>query len=180
MRLADLAWREISAETIANCWMKSGILPSSSSATTAAILADLEKENEAEAALLQTLDGLNERGVLQRANRLDLESLVDMPEEQVMEDATDEEIFEAVQQLHSDRENLEQNTGDDGDESALDLKPTRKEALQAVSMLRRYLQDEEGSFARKLEVGLASFGRETRLAESKSLIATSITDYFSV
>ncbi|KAJ7936685.1 hypothetical protein B0H13DRAFT_2303384 [Mycena leptocephala] len=84
---------------------KSGILPSSSSATTAAIIAELEAENEAEKGLSQALDDLHSGGV--------------------MEDATDEEIFEAVQKMHSDRENMEINTGDDGDDSAQDPKPTR-------------------------------------------------------
>ncbi|KAJ7863549.1 hypothetical protein B0H13DRAFT_1899604 [Mycena leptocephala] len=81
--------------------------------------------------------------------------------EQVMEDSTDEEISEAVQKMRDDRENMETNAGDDGADSAQDRKPTRKDALQALSILRRYLQDEHGTYARKLELRLAKFGRET-------------------
>ncbi|KAJ7863887.1 hypothetical protein B0H13DRAFT_1637960, partial [Mycena leptocephala] len=123
---------------------------------------------------------LESRGVLQNANRLDLQGLVELPEEQVMEDSTDEEIFDAVQKMRDDRENMETNAGDDGDDSAQDPKPTRKDALQAVSILRRYLQDEHGTFSRKLELGLATFGRETQLECSKHMIPTTITDYFGV
>ncbi|KAJ7923890.1 hypothetical protein B0H13DRAFT_1602206 [Mycena leptocephala] len=96
-----------------------------------------------------------------------------MPEEQVLEDATDEEILEAVQKMHTDRENQEINGGD-----ARSSKLTRKEALQAAA-LRKYLADVDGSFARKLELGLATFGGETQLERSKALVSTSITDYFS-
>ncbi|KAJ7910976.1 hypothetical protein B0H13DRAFT_1876158 [Mycena leptocephala] len=102
-----------------------------------------------------------------------------MPEEQVLEDATDEDIFEAVQKMRADQENKEINGGDDNhDDSSEDPKPTRKEALQAVSTLQKYLADVDGAFARKLEMGLATFGRETQLERSKTLVSTSITDYF--
>ncbi|KAJ7854498.1 hypothetical protein B0H13DRAFT_2358461 [Mycena leptocephala] len=100
--------------------------------------------------------------------------------EQVMEDSTDEEIFEAVQKMRDDRENMETNAGDDGADSAQDPKPTRKDTLQALLILRRYLQDEHGTYARKLELGLATFGRETQLECSKHMIPTTITDYFGV
>jgi hypothetical protein len=89
--------------------------------------------------------------------------------EQVMEDSTDEEIFEAVQKMRDDRENMETNAGDDGDDSAQDPKPTRKDVLQALSILRRYLQDEHGTYACKLELGLATFGWETQLECSKHM-----------
>jgi hypothetical protein len=45
--------------------------------------------------------------------------------------------------------------------------------------LRKYLADVDGVFARKLEMGLATFGRETQLECSKSLVSTSIPDYFT-
>ncbi|KAJ7840967.1 hypothetical protein B0H14DRAFT_3457797 [Mycena olivaceomarginata] len=59
------------------------------------------KLTEAEAALAQVLDELQEVGVLQKKNLVDIEDLIQMPEEAVIEDATDEEIFEAVQKLRS-------------------------------------------------------------------------------
>ncbi|KAJ7661795.1 hypothetical protein B0H17DRAFT_953421, partial [Mycena rosella] len=176
MRLANLAWEDVFAETIANRWKKAGILPSDNSLTTANILANLA--DEAETALSETLQDLQSRGVLQKGNSLSVEALVDVPEEQVMEDATDEEIFEAVQNMRMCRQDMEINGGDDNqDEHSPEPKPTRKEALHVMGTLRRYLEDEEGSFERKMEVSLVSFGRETRLTHTKSLVSTSITDY---
>ncbi|KAJ7867379.1 hypothetical protein B0H14DRAFT_2346997, partial [Mycena olivaceomarginata] len=82
-------------------------------------------------------------------------------EEQVLEDASDEEIFEAVQQTRINTENTEINGGDDGtDGQAGKPKPTRKEALHAVATLQKYLADVDSSFARKLELDLATFGRK--------------------
>ncbi|KAJ7896653.1 hypothetical protein B0H14DRAFT_2333258 [Mycena olivaceomarginata] len=103
-----------------------------------------------------------------------------MPEEQVQEDATDEEIHEVVQKMRTDRENQEINSGDNGlDDPTPEPKPSQKEALQAVSTLRKYLANVDGVFARKREMGLATFGCETQLERSKSLVSTSITDYFT-
>ncbi|KAJ7677196.1 hypothetical protein B0H17DRAFT_945305 [Mycena rosella] len=100
-----------------------------------------------------------------------------MPEEQVVEDATDEEIFEAVQKMCHPKENMKINGGDDDEGAApQEPKPTRKEALQAISTLRKCLEDIDSLFAQKLELGLATFGRETRLEASKELVSTSITD----
>ncbi|KAJ7683867.1 hypothetical protein B0H17DRAFT_1137491 [Mycena rosella] len=102
-----------------------------------------------------------------------------MPEEQVVQDAMDEEIFEAVQKMCHAKENMEINGGDDDKEAApQEPKPTRKGALQAISTLRKYLEYVDGSCAQKLELGLAIFGWETFLEASKELFFTSITDYF--
>jgi hypothetical protein len=166
MQLADLAWRDVSPQTIANCWVKSSILPGAQ--TAANVLTQLEDEGEE--GLSKVLDSLQSVGVLQKGNRMDISDLLDIPEEQLREDATDEEIFEVV--MHAEGIN-------GGDENpADDPKPTRKEALQAVSTLRKYLSDVDGAFVRKLELGLATFGRETELERSKNLVSTSITDYF--
>ncbi|KAJ7094985.1 hypothetical protein C8R44DRAFT_890116 [Mycena epipterygia] len=170
MRLADLAWNAVSSETIANCWCKSGILPSM--ATFAAFLDELSTEaDDGSAALLETLDELQSCGALQKRNRVDIQDLVDMPEERVVEDATDEEIVEAVQKMCRCTEDKEINGGDD-DHGDLPEAPkiTRKDALAAVLTLRGYLADVDGPLARQLEVGLAKFGRETRLEETNSLI----------
>ncbi|KAJ7477653.1 hypothetical protein FB451DRAFT_1131871 [Mycena latifolia] len=103
-----------------------------------------------------------------------------MPEEQVMEDADDEEIFEAVQKMYADREHREINGGDDDPQDfSGEPKPTRNEALHAISTLSKYLADIDGAFARKLEVGLAAFGREAQYEETQQLVLTSITDYFT-
>ncbi|KAJ7816236.1 hypothetical protein B0H14DRAFT_2602839 [Mycena olivaceomarginata] len=102
---------------------------------------------------------------------------LDVPSlEQFLEDATDEEIFEAVQQMHANRENQEENNGDD-DGSLAEPRPTRKEALQAVAMLSRFLEDVDGPFARMLEGSMTKFGRETRLEQSRGLVSASIAEY---
>ncbi|KAJ7637454.1 hypothetical protein B0H17DRAFT_1217079 [Mycena rosella] len=94
---------------------------------------------DAENVLSQTLDDLESHRVLQKRNWLDTQDRVDVPEEQVPEDTTDEDIAEAVQKMHKDRQDIEINGGDDHDGPALEPKPTRKEALQAISTLQRYL-----------------------------------------
>jgi hypothetical protein len=98
-----------------------------------------------------------------------------MSEEQMFEDATDEDIFSAVQKARTDQENMEINGGDDNqDNLADDPKPIHKEAPLAVSTLPKYLADVDGAFAQKLEMGLATFGCETQLERSKTLVSTSI------
>jgi hypothetical protein len=172
----------VSTQTVANCWIKAGILPTH--ATAAAVLAELEAENEAEddpeLSLSNVLDELQSLGVLQKGNRLDILDLVETPEEQVAEGASDEEIFDAVTKMRADQENKEINGGNDGhNDLSGDPKPSRKEAIQAASMLRRYLGDVDGSFARNLEHHLAKFGRETQAERTKELVSTSITDFFT-
>ncbi|KAJ7879874.1 hypothetical protein B0H13DRAFT_2345875 [Mycena leptocephala] len=47
-----------------------------------------------------------------------------------------------------------------------------------VSRIECVLEDEDGLFARKLELELATFGWETRLECSKHLLSTVVSDYF--
>ncbi|KAJ7687610.1 hypothetical protein B0H17DRAFT_1136162 [Mycena rosella] len=98
---------------------------------------DLMARSEFDAEM--TLDDLELHGVLQKRNPAHRQDLVDVPEEQVPEDATDEDIAEAVQKMHKDRQDIEINGGDNHGGPALEPKPTRKEALQAISTLQRYL-----------------------------------------
>ncbi|KAF7334753.1 DDE-domain-containing protein [Mycena sanguinolenta] len=83
MRLAMPAWEAVSATTIKNCWIHSGILPDSvwTSGTPPAIpiASLLNPVREAEKELNKCLDGLEERQVLQRANRLTIDDLVNPP-----------------------------------------------------------------------------------------------------
>lgn len=60
--------------------------------------------------MVETLDELQSRGALQRRNWLQIEDLVDMPEERVVED---EEIVEAVQKMHECQADKKINGGDD-------------------------------------------------------------------
>ncbi|KAK6991476.1 hypothetical protein R3P38DRAFT_3227658 [Favolaschia claudopus] len=80
--------------TIANCWVHAGILPSDKTKSRA--VDELELENdEGVRELSKVLNELQE-GVLQKGNRLDIEALVNFPEEQFVEGATEEELFEEV------------------------------------------------------------------------------------
>ena len=76
----------------------------------------------------------------------------------------------------------EKNAGDgvddDLDESPV-VKPSRREALAAVSTLSKYIADLDEPFARKLEVVLAGFGYQTRLDAFNSLQSTILTDFFA-
>ena len=92
----------------------------------------------------------------------------------MMDDTTDEEIFQAVMDAKEDNGGHGDIDGDAADIPG----PTRNEALQAALMLQRYVQDLDDPFARKLEGILSSFGRQTRLSEFKTLVPTEITDYF--
>ncbi|KAJ7337700.1 hypothetical protein DFH08DRAFT_813021 [Mycena albidolilacea] len=67
--------------------------------------------------------------------------------------------------------------GDDREEDT-ELKPSRKEALQAAATLGQYIAHLDSPFARRMEVVLSSFGHETRREEAQTMVETNITDYF--
>ncbi|KAJ7322802.1 hypothetical protein DFH08DRAFT_1029773 [Mycena albidolilacea] len=113
----------------------------------------------AEAALAEVLGELQEAGVLQKKNMIDIKDFIVMPEEKIVEDVTNKEIFEAVQKMRANEQDREENSGDG--EEQVDPKPSRKEALQATTTLCQYIVDLDSLFACKMEVVLSSFGRET-------------------
>ncbi|KAJ7235431.1 hypothetical protein C8J57DRAFT_1530867 [Mycena rebaudengoi] len=84
-----------------------------------------------------------------------------------MNEATDQEICDAVKERLADEKMLEINGGDDDDSAA-----------QAVSTLREYILDCDDMFARQFEAILAGFGRQTRLDDMKAMRDTQMTDYF--
>ncbi|KAJ7495073.1 hypothetical protein FB451DRAFT_1019727, partial [Mycena latifolia] len=85
--------------------------------------------------------------------------------------------FEAVQKkTRAGQQDREKTRGDDPEES--NLKPTRREALQAVSTLCKYITDLDDPFAQKLEGMLVTFGCETHCEEARVKVDTSITNYF--
>ena len=184
MRLADLAWDTVKQSTIRNCWVKSGILPDpptrgdTASPETAPAPAE-EPAASAETELVEVLDQMQSRGIIQRSNRVDLEDLVNHPGEQILIDlTTDEELKEAALSRRANEQDMDINGGDNGNEESISLVPTRRDALAAASTLRLFVHHNEGEFSRKLEVLLASFGRNTRLEETYSLQDTEITQYF--
>jgi hypothetical protein len=72
------------------------------------------------------------------------------------------------------------NSGDDdGDDDAnFEPRPTRREALGAVSTLLKYTASMDDNFARKMEQLLSSFGRQTQLEETNALVTVPITQFF--
>ena len=110
MRLADLAWNQVNMTTIRNCWRKSGILPENSntsetlpppSISITSLLsspAPPDPTAHAENDIVDSLAELEKRGVLPRANRMDIDELLNpKPEHEIIAtNVSDEEIFESV------------------------------------------------------------------------------------
>ena len=94
----------------------------------------------------------------------------------MMDESTDEEIYEAVMDARKEDE-----AGDNDNENGnpADIRPTRKEALSAALTIQKYIQDIDDPFARQLEGILGSFGHQTRLLEAQSMVPTLLTDFFS-
>ncbi|KAJ7790336.1 hypothetical protein B0H14DRAFT_3161428 [Mycena olivaceomarginata] len=84
-------------------------------------------------------------GVLQTANMLDLEELVNMAEEQ-----------------RAGEQDREVNGGDDDNYVDKDPRPTRDEVLRASAILRRYVGESGDTFARQMETILV-LGTHTTL-----------------
>jgi len=118
-------------------------------------------------------------GVLQKVNRPDLEALLNPLEESRMEDATDEEICQAVlATCNSESQEEGPMDGDVEDGAIIEPRPTYHEVVQAASIMSRHVAHVDNPVARQLEVILASMGRQMRLERSQGLTATHITDYF--
>ncbi|KAJ7890920.1 hypothetical protein B0H14DRAFT_2561041 [Mycena olivaceomarginata] len=71
----------------------------------------LSRLDEKEADVIERLKGFAE-GLGKKIEKVAGTALVDVPEEQIPEDATDKEIVEAVQKMWADREDGEINGGD--------------------------------------------------------------------
>ncbi|KAH8976620.1 hypothetical protein EDB86DRAFT_3022020 [Lactarius hatsudake] len=140
MRMAESAWHSVDTMTIRNCWEKAGILPE-----TGAFSAHIAKPLIPVSTLLHSsntqidpfshakkqvelaLDNLVSRGALQKANRMDIDSLFNPAgESYVLTEATDADIYQAVMDAVEARENIEKNGGDDVDEDG-PIKPTLSE-----------------------------------------------------
>jgi hypothetical protein len=189
MRLAETAWDEVSAETIYNCWLKARILPSSlveSSRTDLQhpppALSDVEFTVEADKEVSQALDNLQERGVLQKSNRMDIDDFVEPADEDGMEGGNEgkevQDIYDAVMEAAEAREMMEINGGDDVDPSKSTPPPTTAEVLRAAETVKAYISDINVPSARQLEGLLGTLSREARREQSQKLRETKIIDYF--
>jgi hypothetical protein len=137
---------------------------------------------EAEKWVKHALDELESTGVLQTHNRMDIDGLLNpVGKDQDLDNVTDEEICQAVLDAHKAREEADINGGDDGtdDIAPVEPRPTRREVLQAASVISRYPAYVDDPVARKLETVLASFGRQMRLEESRGMVPTRLTSYFT-
>ncbi|KAI5822040.1 DDE-domain-containing protein [Schizophyllum commune Tattone D] len=186
MRLADAAWNDVSADTIRNCWRKTGILPDSllpPSSTSATSTSSVQANSQAEAAVTEALDALEETGVLQAVNRATVEELIDSPLEKHRLEDGDEEDRDIADAVLESRERIEMgpiNGGDDDvDDDAVEPPPTRQQALAAVDTLNKYVGTLQEPFARRLEVLLASLGRSTRREAVRNMRDTKISDFFA-
>jgi hypothetical protein len=187
MCLADIAWREVDTTTIRNCWRKAGILPEdlyepvATSTPSVPISSVLNSEPlGVEKDVADLLHQLEELGVLQQRNWMDLKELLNpVSEQERVGEISEDEIFRSVQEMLEAEQMMEANGGDDVDDTVVDEKPTRKDALKAAFTLRNYVADINESFARKLEGNLISFGRQTRLEAARAMQPTYITDYFT-
>ena len=176
MRIADNAWSQVSASTVIHCWHKAGILPSSwtdPESTTSSVsipVASLLDSNTLQADpvaaakdfLTDAIEALEEIGMIQRCNRMSIESLLNRNDERVtIEQLTNEEIVKAVNTAAEAMERLDIDGGvDDGeDDSEFIPRPPRKEALRAVATLQRYLAGgEDTKYTQRLSRDLGVFG----------------------
>ena len=98
-------------------------------------------------------------------------------------DVTDEEIYEAVMEMkkQEDVENIPKVAEGMENGFSVDTRivaQTRSEALQMASALQGLVGLMNTPYARRLEVALGNFGRETRLLGMREAKETVITDYF--
>ncbi|CAK5276393.1 unnamed protein product [Mycena citricolor] len=166
MRLADQAWRKISQTTIANCWIKSGILPDKS--TEVRMAAELALEAEEEKACEKLLEVLDAAELINVANEMSIH-----------DGCTEEEIYNAVMDVAKASQDQEANGGDDNDCNVILPRPSRNKALQAVQVLQQYLEVMNSSFSRDLKHSLAKLGCKTQLECTMSLKGTALTNYFT-
>jgi hypothetical protein len=134
--------------------------------------------DQAEKAVEDALDALVEKGALHTRNRMDIESLLNPVEEsQDMEETSDEEIFKAVMECRAAQDDAP--GGDDvDDKSPCEPCPSRREALQALLLINRYVQTLDDPIARKVEAALSSLARQTRYEAENEKKDTKITDFF--
>ncbi|KAG6825310.1 hypothetical protein H0H87_009800, partial [Tephrocybe sp. NHM501043] len=159
MCMANIAWKR-----------KSGILPDellnpasepSNSTPSVPVSSLLTKSpiKSIEAKVSNALSHLEEIGVLQRNNQMDINELLNPTNENKMYDeGTKEEIEKDIHQAVVERRNAEQdrekNSGDDNENEVLNTRPSCQEALAAASTIQDYISDIDELFACTLEVVL--------------------------
>jgi hypothetical protein len=138
---------------IKHCWHKAGILPNTNppalAQPTMPISSLLNTDNthaasqgdpiaNAEQYVEGALNELESTGALQHVNRMDINALLNPAgESQLLDNMLNQEICKAVQDSH--REVEAPIDSDDDDNAPVDACPTRREVLQAVSVINSYV-----------------------------------------
>jgi hypothetical protein len=120
MRMAKSAWQSVDTTTIQNCWHKAGILPEAEAFSShiseptipiSALLHDSDIQTDpiayVERQVELALDKLVLRGTLQKGNRMDIGSLLNLAgESHVLTEASDSDIYQAVTEAFEACKNL--------------------------------------------------------------------------
>ncbi|KAG6876411.1 hypothetical protein C0993_003308 [Termitomyces sp. T159_Od127] len=190
--MADTAWKEVDTTTIRNCWKKSGILPKSTadgpvSAPSVPISSLLNTKptdtiGTADIKVEKALSSLEQHGVLQCKNWMDIEELLNPANKNKMyADGTKEEEIDQDIEHRKEEQDGEERGNDvvDNNSEVIDQKPSRWEVLNAASVILKYVSDINQPYSRQVESVLASFGCQTRTEEFQNLRSTTLNDYFS-
>ena len=163
MHLAEVAWHKVDTTTIWNCWCKVGIIPdalykpamtSTPSVPVSSLLNSepIEGADHVEMDVSDLLNQLEELGILQKRNQMDLEELLNPVSEQELVGEISDEEFQSIVDMHEAEKMMEVNGGYDVDDEVVNKRPMCKEALTATFTLKSYVADIN-------ELGiLASFG----------------------
>ena len=110
------------------------------------------------------IQGLHLMGALQVKNRMDTDVLLNPAgESHVLTKTCDQEIYQAIINSISARENIEINGGDDG---PVEPRPTHHEVYKVVSIIGKYTNDLNDPLARKIDVLLGSSTRQLHHEET--------------
>lgn len=195
MRMADVAWQDVNTTTIRNCWRKAGILPEMDTSQTARanpsipvssllhddVSSQMDPVVHAERQVEVALDDLVATGVLQKENRMGIDSLLNPEgESQTLTETSDKEIYQAVMDAVKACENMEVTGCDDVDDDVPpEPCPTRRDFVKATSIINKYIIKSDDPQSRKLEGMLSAFNRQLRWDETKNLKETSLADFFT-
>ena len=96
---------------------------------------------------------------------------------QILTEASDKEIYQAVIDAITVHENINV-IGGDVDDEPVEPRPTRCDILKAASTIGKYTNELNDPLARKIEALLGSFNRQLCLEETTAMKDSVLTDYF--
>lgn len=131
-------------------------------------------EKAAQEALISDLDALQEIGLVHKTNRMSISALLNPVGEHSggLENWTDEEIFENIQEEEKDEEPNEEDP-------LPTPRPTHKAFLQASEVMLSYLRCKEGSEVRNYETAIRAAVRHCRLLHVQAARQPTILDLVS-